>query len=302
MPASCWYAQLPAGAPAELSHYGNYIYFDSPYAFTTPERQLSACDSSVDWGSRHASVTLQTASDRRPQSTNTSSQLQQMYNAHEITSQRPLHSELRYLRLSGRLSAASPDSWRGAAWHVKGVKLTTTNRPSLITCLRVPLSCDSVFGLYQYFVTPSRSFLLSLQTCHNAFQLPTLRRTRRQTTCTLLLMKMYTTLPTSRRSTQVERRVRVPRCVRLTTLTTFSPPARCRQGCLQAVLEVPQRQHPEEVPEAATGGLSRLESRAPSRARDHCKGGQEGDEGPCQARGQLWSYCASANCGGSRRV
>lgn len=40
-------------------------------------------------------------------------------------------------------------------------------------------------------------------------------------------------------------------------LTIASSPASSWQGCLKAVLEVPQREHSEEVPEAAASWITR---------------------------------------------
>jgi hypothetical protein len=89
---------------------------------------------------------------------------------------------------------------------------------------------------------------------------------------------------------------------RLHKLTNSSPPARCRQGRLQAVLEVPQRQYSQEVPEATAGGVARFKSCTTSSSGHLCKRGQEAHQGHRQARGELRCHCASANLRCSRGI
>ena len=88
--------------------------------------------------------------------------------------------------------------------------------------------------------------------------------------------------------------------LKLHPLTDSSPSARSWQGRLEAILEVPQRQHLEEVPEAIAGRLIRHEGCTTSRSCHRCEGGQEANQGHCEARGEFWCHCASADLRGSR--
>lgn len=59
-------------------------------------------------------------------------------------------------------------------------------------------------------------------------------------------------------------------------LTVISSYPRCRQRRLQAVLEVPQREHPQEVPEATPSRLARYQGRTSYTSSDTATA-EEGD-------------------------
>lgn len=71
----------------------------------------------------------------------------------------------------------------------------------------------------------------------------------------------------------------------------FSSPASGRQGRLQAVLEIPQRVHPQEVPGAATSRITRHQSRAPHTPSNAATGG-EASTGGTKSRARYCLRCA----------
>jgi Cytochrome b5-like Heme/Steroid binding domain len=75
---------------------------------------------------------------------------------------------------------------------------------------------------------------------------------------------------------QVEKRVRDLHTQPLRSLTLSSPPASRRQGCLEAVLEIPQREHPEEIQVSAACRLSRHKEEDRTRSQASTCAGEEG--------------------------